>query len=697
MLAALSDLPLRKKLMLIMLLTSGVVILVVSAVFTANEMLSSRRAVTEELLSLAGIIETNASAGILFDVKSDVQQTLAGLSANPRVLAAKIFNSEGLLLAEYVASSETDPLANLESAGRTGIDPIRSMLTSNPGPESRVLGSGKKMTIVRKIMADNRHIGTLIIRPNLRGLTERLTLFLMITMAVLLLSFMVAYTLSNRLQRLVSVPIMNLVQTMKRVSLEKNYALRSKKTSEDEIGTLIESFNEMLSEIESREDTLRVRQEHLQRLAHFDNLTHLPNRVLYCDRLLQSILHAERTRQRIAVMFVDLDHFKDINDSAGHRVGDLLLTEAADRLQSIIRASDTVARMGGDEFTILLPNVKDPENAGNVAGKIVKTLSEPYRVDGNEFYITASVGVTLYPDDGKTVDELLKNADTAMYKAKSDGKNTFQFYSHDMLSTVTTRMILLNSLHQAVKRQEFVLHYQPKMNTVRNRIIGMEALIRWNHPELGMIVPDRFIPLAEETGLIIPIGEWVIRECCLQMLKWKAKGCPPLPISINVSAVQFKRQNFAEAVQQVIEETGADPSLLELEITESAIMQDVGFTIQTLKRFKEMGITICIDDFGTGYSSLSQLKRFPIDTLKIDRSFIVNIAKNTDDQSIVLAIISMAQSLGLKVIAEGVETDSQLSLLCKQGCQEMQGFYFSKPLPSEQVERLMMENRDIKA
>ena len=528
----------------------------------------------------------------------------------------------------------------------------------------------------------------------MKGLTAQLGLSFLITAAVLLISFMIAFILSNRLQDLVTMPVMNLVQTMKRVSREKNYSLRSRAAGKDEIGSLIDSFNEMLSEIESWEETLRERQDHHQRLAHFDNLTHLPNRILYCDRLHQSILQAERAKKRIAVMFFDLDHFKDINDSAGHRIGDLLLVEVASRLQSIIRARDTLARMGEDEFTLLVPNVRDRENTVILADKILKALSEPYRVDGNEFYITASVGITLYPDDGKTVDELLKNADTAMHKAKSDRKNMFQFYSQDMPTTVTTRMILLSSLHQALKRDEFMIHYQPKMDTVKNRMIGLEALIRWNHPELGMIVPDRFIPLAEETGLIIPIGEWVIREYGLQISAWKAKGCQPLPVSINVSPVQLKRQNFSEVVRQIIEETGVDSSLLELEVTETAIMQDTGFTTLTLQRFKEMGITICIDDFGTGYSSLSQLKRFPIDTLKIDKSFIVNIEKNTDDQSIVLAIISMAHSLGLKVVAEGVETSSQLSLLCEQGCQTMQVFYFSKPLPPANIELLMNEYRE---
>ena len=680
--------------MFIILLTCGVVACVISAVFTANEVLTSRKAITEEMLSVADIVEAKISASVPSNFKSDLRETLSGLSANPRVLTAKILTGEGVLLAEYTAPGEKDPLKNMDPAKGPWLDRMKSTFSSNSGLESHVFGSGKETTILRKISADNQHVGTLIIRPKMKGLTEQLGLSFLITAAVLLISFMIAFILSNRLQDLVTVPVLNLVQTMKRVSREKNYSLRSKTAGKDEIGSLIDSFNEMLSEIESREETLRERQEHLQRLAHFDNLTHLPNRILYCDRLHQSILQAERAKKRIAVMFVDLDHFKDINDSAGHRIGDLLLVEVAGRLQKIIRASDTVARMGGDEFTLLLPNVRDRENTVIVADKILKALSEPYRVDGNEFYITASVGITLYPDDGKTVDELLKNADTAMYKAKSDGKNMFQFYSQDMLATVTTRMILLSSLHQALKRDEFVIHYQPKMDTVRNRMIGLEALIRWNHPELGMIVPDRFIPLAEETGLIIPIGEWVIRECCLQISAWRAKGYQPLPVSINVSPVQLKRQNFSEVVRQIIEETGVDSTLLELEVTETAIMQDTGFTTLTLQRFKEMGITICIDDFGTGYSSLSQLKRFPIDTLKIDKSFIVNIEKNTDDQSIVLAIISMAHSLGLKVVAEGVETSSQLSLLCEQGCQTMQGFYFSKPLPPANIERLMNEYRE---
>jgi diguanylate cyclase (GGDEF)-like protein len=445
----------------------------------------------------------------------------------------------------------------------------------------------------------------------------------------------------------------------------------------------------MLAEIEEREETLKERQKHLQQLAHFDNLTQLPNRVLYSDRLLQSILQAQRTEQKVAIRFIDLDHFKDINDSVGHRIGDLLLKDVAARLLSIVRISDTVARMGGDEFTILLPNISHRDNANTVADKIVKHLSQPYQLESEELYISASVGVAIFPDDGITVDELLKNADTAMYQAKSNGKNMYRFYSLDMLAIAKNRITIMNNLHHAIERNELILHYQPKMNMARDRMVGAEALMRWQHPEMGIIPPDRFIPLAEETGLIIPMGEWALRRVCLQIREWQEQGYSPCIIAVNVSPIQFKRHNFFETVRDIIDETGIDPSLLELEVTESTIMQDMGSTIKTLRALKDLGIAISIDDFGTGYSSLSNLKRFPIDTLKIDKSFIVNIANNVDDKAIVSAIISMAKSLGLNIIAEGVETEAQLSFLSEQGCNEIQGYLFSKPLPAELLIQFM--------
>jgi len=678
---------LKKKLMTIILLTSGVVLCLTSAAFIINEMATFRRTISEELLSLADIIGNNSSAAIMFNDKKAAQETLNSISANPRVLAARIVTKDGELFVEYLA-----PGAD-RSRLKIGAEEAPAEAAGDAGA---LWGLSKEVRIWKRIVVDGTHIGTVVIQPNMQGHIKKLNLFFAIAALVLLAAFLIAYFMSMKLQSLISVPIMRLAETMKKVSEEKDYSLRTEKTSKDEIGSLIDGFNEMLTEVEERDEALRQHQDHLQRLAHFDDLTGLPNRALYCDRLSQALFQADRATQKVAVMFVDLDCFKDINDTSGHRVGDLLLKDVAARLQTIVRVSDTVARMGGDEFTILLPNLEDPEKASLVAQKILQNISEVYQVEGNDIYITASAGITIFPDDGKTVDDLLKNADTAMYHAKNNGRNVFQFFSREMNVKMMNRLDLQNNLRHALERNEFVLYYQPRINIADRCITSMEALIRWPHPEKGMIMPDRFIPLAEETGLIVPIGEWVIRAACLQIRKWQTQGNPLFPVAVNVSAYQFRRKNFTETVTEILEETGVSPALLEIELTESAIMKDVDSVIKVLKELNSLGIIISIDDFGTGYSSLSQLKRFPIDSLKIDRSFIANATTNADDRAIVIAIISMAHSLGLNIIAEGVETEMQLALLSAQGCQEMQGYLFSKPLPPDLLTQLLHDDRERK-
>ena len=691
MIAAFYNTSLKKKLMTIILLTSGVVLCLTSAAFIINEMKAFRRTISEELLSLADIIGNNSSAAIMFNDKKAAQETLNSISANPRVFAAQIVTKEGVFV-EYLAPGADRSRLNI-GAGETPADGLPAEATGDTGA---LWDLGREIHIWKRIVVDGTHIGAVAIQPNMQGLIKKLNLFFAIVAAVLLTAFLIAYFMSMKLQGLISAPVMRLAETMKKVSEEKNYSLRTEKTSKDEIGSLIDRFNEMLSEIEERDEALRQNQDNLQRLAHFDSLTRLPNRALYYDRMGQALLHATRTTQNVAVMFIDLDRFKDINDTSGHRVGDLLLKDVGERLQKIVRASDTVARMGGDEFTILLPNVEDPDNTAQVAQKIVKNISEVYQVEGKEIYITASVGITIFPGDGQTVDELLKNADTAMYHAKNNGRNGFQFFSREMNVRMLNRLDLQNNLRHALERNEFVLYYQPRVSIADRCITSMEALIRWPHPEKGMIMPDRFISLAEETGLIVPIGEGVIHAACLQIKKWQDEGNPPFPVAVNVSAHQFRRPNFAETVTTILEETGVNPVFLEIELTESAIMQDVDFTIKMLKAFKSLGIKISIDDFGTGYSSLSHLKRFPIDSLKIDRSFIANATTSTDDRAIVTAIISMAHSLGLNIIAEGVETEAQLALLSEQGCQEIQGYLFSKPLPPDLLTKLLHEDKERK-
>ncbi len=432
----------------------------------------------------------------------------------------------------------------------------------------------------------------------------------------------------------------------------------------------------------------------LLHLSQHDALTNLPNRTLLHDRLTQALTMAERYQQRVALMAIDLDRFKTVNDSLGHSVGDKLLQKAAERLTECLRRIDTVSRQGGDEFVILLqPGLEGVDTVAHVAEKILATVSAPYTIDNQELNVTASVGISVYPDDGRDIDSLLKNADAAMYHAKESGRNNFQFFTRDMNAMAFERLTLENSLRQALKREEFLLHYQPQVDLRTGEIIGCEALIRWKHPELGMISPAKFIPVAEDSGLIVPIGEWVMRTACEQNSAWQKAGLPVIPVAVNLSATQFRQKNLPETVAQALHDTGLAPRYLELELTESVIMRGAEETISLLNLLKGTGTQLSIDDFGTGYSSLSYLKRFPIDKLKVDQSFIRDITTDPDDAAIASAIISMAKSLKLKVIAEGVETIEQLEFLRSQQCDEIQGYYFCKPMAAEEIGKLLREKR----
>lgn len=681
---------LRNKLIAIMLLTSSIVLFITSAAFLANQGVAYRRVTTEELQALADIIGKNVSPALLFHDRSSAHDTLQGLDTNPRILSAHIVTDEGMVFAEYHRAGKQGPVGEHSHEGEGEEQGLRKYVPLQVEGEEELWGLHKGVTVMRKIVLEGDEIGTVVIQSNKESLQEKLYLFLAVTGAVMLVAAAIAYIISIRLQRLISEPIMRLVQTMKRVSLEKNYALRSERTSTDEVGALIDGFNEMLQEIAERDELLKERYDHLQQLAHFDTLTRLPNRVLFYDRLTQALLQAWRLKQKVAIFFVDLDQFKDINDTLGHRIGDLLLVEVARRFNEIVRLSDTVGRMGGDEFTLFLQNIGTAENAARVAQKLGANIARPYMIDGHEIFITASIGITLFPNDGETADELLKNADAAMYHVKEHGKNAFQFYSEEMNLKTSNRLALQNSLRHALERDELLLVYQPKVDIATMQLTGMEALLRWNHPERGLLAPDRFIPLAEETGLIINIGEWVLRTACRQLKEWEAQGVPLCKLAVNVSAVQFRKHDFAESLFLILQEYEVNPELIELELTESAVMQDVEASVAVLKEFKRRGIRISIDDFGTGYSSLSFLKRFPIDSLKIDRSFIFNLTSSIDDSAIVTAIIAMALSLNLNIIAEGVETESQLAFLSERGCHEMQGYLFSVPLPAGEMAQLML-------
>lgn len=423
--------------------------------------------------------------------------------------------------------------------------------------------------------------------------------------------------------------------------------------------------------------------------AQHDSLTELPNRILMNDRLTQAITRARRHRQTFAALFLDMDRFKNINDSLGHAIGDRLLQSVSKRLLDCVRGSDTVSRLGGDEFVILLSDLTQAQDAAAKADEILTALRAPHHIGAHDLYLTASVGVVIYPDDGIEAELLLRNADFAMYHAKESGRDNYQFFTPDMNVRATERQSIENGLRHAIEQQEFVLLYQPKVHLRTGAIVGVEALIRWQHPLRGAITPTQFIPIAEECGFIVPIGRWVLREACTQARAWQDAGLPSLRIAINVSAVELRSHGFVDGVRTILDETGLSPQCLELELTETFLMQDSISMAAVLRALKDMGVQFALDDFGTGYSSLSYLKRFPINELKIDQSFVRDLTSDADDASIVSAVISMGKSLHMRVVAEGVETREQLAFLQAHRCQEGQGMYFSQPLVAEEFAELL--------
>ena len=421
-------------------------------------------------------------------------------------------------------------------------------------------------------------------------------------------------------------------------------------------------------------------EERMLHLAHYDALTSLPNRVLCYDRLKQALAQARRNSWSVAVMFVDLDRFKNVNDTLGHAIGDTLLQQASERLSRCIRSGDTVGRYGGDEFIVILSNLDGAQDTTVVARKITEAFAAPFTLNGSQAYVTASIGIALYPGDSGDQDELVRDADTAMYRAKELGRNNFQFYRASMNERARDKLALENDLRGALERHEFRLFYQPKVSLGSGEITGFEALIRWQHPERGLVSPLEFVPLLEETGLIVPAGEWVIRAACAQIRAWRDAGIQPAPVAVNLSARQFQSPDLGTVIVAMLDEFKLEPKMLELEITESSLMHNTEEAVLTLKNLEALGLRISIDDFGTGYSSLAYLKRFPLHALKIDRAFVKDIGQDSDDTAITLALISMAHNLGLKVIAEGVETEEQLTFLSANGCDEIQGYLFAEPL-----------------
>jgi diguanylate cyclase (GGDEF)-like protein/PAS domain S-box-containing protein len=448
----------------------------------------------------------------------------------------------------------------------------------------------------------------------------------------------------------------------------------------------------------------KLAEKQIEYLALHDGLTGLPNPRFFRDNVDRALAEAGRLGSKVGTLFLDLDRFKNVNDSLGHGVGDLLLKEVAARITKCLRKSDAVsrdpklsdesllARMGGDEFIVLLTALRHTEDAARVAQRILDALASPCQIEGHEIFISASIGIAVYPEDGSDVETLLKNADTAMYTAKEEGRKNYKFFRGSMNTAASAKLSLESDLHNALRQNEFILHYQPQVDMARRTIVGVEALIRWQHPRRGLVPPMEFIPLAEERGLIIPIGEWVLRSACEQASAWQKAGLGKITVAVNMASPSFRQLDLMMVVLDALEKSGLDPTYLELEVTESVMMHDMETVLTTLKKLKGIGIHLSIDDFGTGYSSLSYLQRFPIDALKIDRSFVSNIDK-PEGRAIALAIIALAKSLNLKVIAEGVETEHQATILREHGCEHMQGYLYSRPVPADEMTRLLQKQK----
>lgn len=488
-----------------------------------------------------------------------------------------------------------------------------------------------------------------------------------------------AYMQRVRCRSMLSIPVVNRDSVLGFLTFED---VNEHRTWREEHISLLKIMANTLADAMAKTNA----EKEINYMAYYDHLTRLPNRQLFGERLSQAILQAGRTNRCLSVIFLDLDSFKTVNDTLGHEYGDELLCIIAERLSSCVRGSDTVSRFGGDEFLMLINNLVRVSDIVKVAENIMRQFSRPLELNGQEFYITASAGISMYPVDGADADKLIKNADIAMYSAKETGKNQYVMCSHQMKETVNMNVTLTTSLYRALGRSEFVLYYQPQVCLQTRKIIGLEALLRWKSQEYGMISPGKFIPLAEHTGLINPIGEWVLREACAQSVRWKMMGMPAARMAVNLSVIQLRNPRLQNIVKDTLEETGMDPAYLELEITESVATKESDYIIDVLRRLKSLGITLSIDDFGTEYSSLSRLKMLPVDRIKMDIQFVRGIDGSDKDKAITKVIINLAKTLGLKVIAEGVETETQLEFLNQKMCDEVQGFYYYRPMPADQVE-----------
>ncbi len=662
-------------------ITLGLALLIVALLIIASSFSINFLSLVDASRIKARVLAENASASLMFQDAHSAQELLQSIQQSPDIHGAALYDKDRRKFADVVVAGHSVP-ASLDSL------------------QERTDYGWEYLNFTQPVMLEGESIGALYLKVDLEMLYMHMAWQALGTVVAAFLAMLAASRLLRRLNRSILRPINGLSALMEQVSEQNDYAARAAPSDITELNALADGFNDMLGQIQQRDIERREAENKTRRLAYFDSLTGLPNRQSFLERLGREIEVAERGKGRLAILFMDLDGFKGINDTMGHNAGDLILQWVSDRLQKSIRPYDMVsrlpadesgvelARLGGDEFTALIPRIAQPENALLVAHRIRELMRRPFMLDEREVVLTASIGIAVYPDDGEDASTLLKHADTAMYHAKDQGRDNCQFYSASLTQRAQQRLNLEGYLRHALARNEFSLVYQPQFNLASGRIESVEALIRWNHPEQGIISPLEFIPLAEENGLIVPIGEWVLRTACTDAARWQQAG-HGLRVAVNLSPMQFKNPELVATVFDILGQTGLAPEWLELEITEGAVMEDSGVTLATLQALRLRGVQIALDDFGTGYSSMSYLKRMPLNNLKVDQSFVKGLPHDRDNHAIVRAILSMAQNLGFSVTAEGVETLEQAQTLREMACDTLQGYYFSKPLPAVDIPALL--------
>lgn len=669
------DLKIGSKLLVINLITVSTSMIMLAICIAMIAFNRDRNDLIQDIYTESHILSENLTASIVFNDTESAQKLLEALRWSPSIKQVEILDQQGKLFSRYPlnapsALEEANTLSNYFST----------------------------VSIQQPINIGKQQVGLIKIDASLNQIYSQLRTFLVMTMASMLFAGMLGALMTRRLQRYLTNPISQLTKSMRLVSTTDNYALRFNLESKDELGELATGFNTMLSTIQSHEAELdselalrKQAEERLQELAYYDEVTKLPNRYHFNEKMEKVVASSTRNNTLSCIMVIDLDDFKIVNDTLGHHVGDKLLSEVGKRLSHDLRAEDTLCRIGGDEFALILDNLFNVEQARRIAKKIIHLMALPFILEDREVFIGASIGISFCPKDSTSILALLRNADTAMYSAKKQGKNHYQMYLPEMEEKNIRRFALESALHRALANKELFLHYQPQIDIKSNKLTGFEALLRWENPELGFISPVDFIPLAEDIGLIIPIGEFVLYQACLQSQQWREEYQVDTSISVNLSGRQLIQANIVERIISIVGSTKLPPQLVTIELTESILMDHSKETLNKLERLSTAGFKLSIDDFGTGYSSMSYLKRYPIDILKVDRSFVSDLPDDMNDVAITQAIIALGKNLGMKLVAEGVETEEQLAFLKTYNCDTAQGYLTGRPVPANVAKQYIAE------